>query len=92
MTREESELASSSEEASEAFYQTAPSPEYIDIHDSRVIPYFFRYLIKTLQQLGYIESGIEAPLTNDNGLVFHFEFYVTLSKVSPVEHSGIWNC
>lgn len=65
------------------FNRAQNSLEYIDIHAWRFTPSYFRYLIKTLRTLNYIQSGVAELITNDDDPVFRFEFYATLSKTAP---------
>jgi predicted SAM-dependent methyltransferase len=71
-------------QAQDLFEVSQKDTEYRDIHGWQFTPTFFRYFIKTLRSLGYIESGETVFHKNDMLQLHLHEFYMSLSKSAPV--------
>lgn len=76
------EFAHTRNDAKNLFETSQTSTEYIDTHAWQFTPSYFRYFIKMLRSLGYIQLAEENFHKNEK-LGLH-EFYVTLSKNAPM--------
>ncbi|MBD9449814.1 methyltransferase domain-containing protein [Rhizobium sp. RHZ01] len=74
----------SPEYALENYIEAKDALNYIDIHAWRFTPSHFRYIIKTLRSLSFIESGDTIIITNDDSPIYRFEFYAALSKLATI--------
>jgi predicted SAM-dependent methyltransferase len=77
------ELLNSKALAQGEFERLRNSDDYVDIHGWQFTPSSFRYLIKSLRELGYIQSGELAFKKNGPFVACAHEFYISLSKDAP---------
>lgn len=71
------------EDARSQFEKAQVAQHYIDIHRWQFTPSHFRYFVRVLHDIGYIESREVAFRKNDGAPVNRHEFYITLSKRGP---------
>nr|WP_189341866.1 methyltransferase domain-containing protein [Mesorhizobium sp. M2A.F.Ca.ET.067.02.1.1] len=76
-------------EANDKFNTVLASDQYHDVHAWQFTPASFRFLVKTLRDTGYIQSGEASFYKHPCPQPGMHEFYISLSKAAgPIEESG----
>jgi glycosyltransferase involved in cell wall biosynthesis/predicted SAM-dependent methyltransferase len=70
-------------DARSQFENAETAPHYIDIHRWQFTPSSFRYFVRVLHDIGYVESREVSFHKNDDAPLNRHEFYMTLSKNGP---------